>query len=60
LIEEVEENQIFMPRFELGNTLSALEGSGITCPPVDEKLFSTYISAFIEHGLIQKPGIKMP
>jgi thioester reductase-like protein len=58
LIEEVEENQIFMPRFELGNTLSGLEDSSIKCPAVDEKLFSIYINAFIEHGLIQKPGIK--
>jgi thioester reductase-like protein len=52
LIEEVEEKQIFMPHIDLSNTLSRLEGSGISCPPVDDKLLSTYIRSFIEQGLI--------
>ncbi|HSG42927.1 MAG TPA: thioester reductase domain-containing protein, partial [Anaerolineales bacterium] len=58
LIEEVEENQIFMPHIDLTNTLSRLNGSGITCPPVDGKLLSTYIKSFIEQGLISRPEIK--
>jgi len=58
LIEEVEENQIFMPHIDLSNTLTQLNGNGITCPPVDGKLLSTYIKSFIEQGLIEKPEIK--
>jgi amino acid adenylation domain-containing protein/thioester reductase-like protein len=60
LIEEVEENQIFMPRIDLSNTLTRLEGSGIHCPPVDGKLVSTYINSFIQQGLIERPDIKIP
>jgi amino acid adenylation domain-containing protein/thioester reductase-like protein len=55
LIEEVEEGQIFMPNIDLSNTLSRLNGNGITCPPVDGKLLGTYINAFIEQGLIPRP-----
>jgi len=55
LIEEVEEKQIFMPRIDLSNTLAALAGTGIECAPVNGKLLSTYINAFVEHGLIEKP-----
>jgi hypothetical protein len=58
LIEEVEKNQIFMPHIDLSNTLTRLNGNGITCPPVDGKLLSTYINSFIEQGLIEKPEIK--
>jgi len=58
LIEEVEESQIFMPRIDLGNTLTRLNGRDITCPPVDGKLLGTYINAFIDQGLIQKPESK--
>jgi thioester reductase-like protein len=55
LIEEVEEKQIFMPRIDLSQTLAALNGSGLECPPVDGRLLSTYINAFIAHGLIERP-----
>jgi amino acid adenylation domain-containing protein/thioester reductase-like protein len=55
LIEEAEEQQIYMPRIDLGNTLAALQGLGIECPPVDGRLISTYIRAFIEQGLIERP-----
>ncbi len=55
LIEEVEERQIFMPRIDLSNTLISLEESGIVCPPVDGRLLSTYINAFISQGLVERP-----
>ncbi|HEY5730270.1 MAG TPA: amino acid adenylation domain-containing protein [Anaerolineales bacterium] len=58
LIEEVEQNQIFMPHIDLSNTLTQLNGNGIQCPPVDGKLISTYINTFIEQGLIDRPEIK--
>lgn len=60
LIEEVEERQIFMPRIDLSNTLGKLKGAGIECPPVDGKLLSTYLNAFFERGLIERPKLKTP
>jgi thioester reductase-like protein len=50
LIEEVDEAQVFMPEFDLSNTLTALAGSGIHCHPVNEQLFSTYLSYFVPRG----------
>jgi hypothetical protein len=55
LLEEVEERQVFMPEFDLSNTLTRLEGSGIQCHPVDDRLFSTYLQYFIPRGFLEKP-----
>ncbi|HLO30244.1 MAG TPA: amino acid adenylation domain-containing protein [Anaerolineales bacterium] len=55
LIEEVEEKQVFMPDFDLSNTLQRLDGSGIQCHPVNQQLFSTYLNYFIPRGFLQKP-----
>jgi hypothetical protein len=55
LIEEVEEKQVFMPEFDLANTLAGLAGSGIQCHPVNEKLLSTYLNYFIPRGFLEKP-----
>jgi thioester reductase-like protein len=54
LLEEVEEKQVFMPEFDLSNTLSGLEGSGIECHPVNDRLFSTYLDYFTPHGFLEK------
>jgi amino acid adenylation domain-containing protein/thioester reductase-like protein len=37
------------------NTLSALAGTAITCPPVDSKLLNTYFSYLICSGFLAKP-----
>jgi amino acid adenylation domain-containing protein/thioester reductase-like protein len=58
LIEEVEEKQVFMPEFDLSNTLTRLEGSGIYCHPVNYDLFSAYLKYFIPHGFLEKPEPK--
>jgi thioester reductase-like protein len=58
LIEEVEEEQVFMPEFDLSNTLAGLEGSGIHCHPVDGHLFSTYMKYFIPRGFLEGPETK--
>jgi thioester reductase-like protein len=55
LIEEVEEKQVFMPEFDLSNTLTRLEGSGIFCSPVDEKLLSAYLAYFTPRGFPEIP-----
>lgn len=35
--------QIRQPRMDCSRTLAALDGSGIVCPPFDERLLSTYL-----------------
>jgi thioester reductase-like protein len=52
LIEEVEEKQVFMPEFDLSNTLTSLNGSGIHCHPVNDQLFSTYLKYFVPRGFL--------
>jgi thioester reductase-like protein len=58
LIEEVEEKQVFMPEFDLSNTLTGLDGSGIHCHPVNDRLFSAYLKYFLPRGFLEKPAAK--
>ena len=58
LIEEVEEKQVFMPQFDLSNTVAGLKGSGIHCHPVDGRLFSAYLEYFTPYGFLEKPETK--
>ena len=51
LLEEVEEKQVFMPEFDLTNTLAGLNGSGIVCHPVNGQLLSRYLKYFAADGL---------
>lgn len=37
-------------------TLDALEGSGITCPPLDTQLFSKYLSYLLQNGFLTVVG----
>jgi hypothetical protein len=53
LLEEVEEKQVFMPEFDLSNTLSRLDGSGVRCHPVNDQLFSTYLKYFLPRGFLK-------
>jgi amino acid adenylation domain-containing protein/thioester reductase-like protein len=55
LIEEVEEKQVFMPDFDLTNTLTGLNGSGILCHPVNDRLFSAYLKYFTPNGFPEIP-----
>ena len=59
LVEEVEEKQVFMPEFDLSNTLEGLDGSGIVCHPVNNTLFTTYLQYFTPHGSLEKPETKV-
>lgn len=51
LLEEVEEKQVFMPEFDLTNTLTRLEGSDIVCHPVNGPLLSRYLKYFTSEGI---------
>jgi amino acid adenylation domain-containing protein/thioester reductase-like protein len=54
LLEEVDESQVFMPEFDLTNTLTRLNGSGVRCHPVNEDLFTAYLNYFIPRGFLEK------
>jgi thioester reductase-like protein len=41
-----------MPEVRCQATLNALAGSGITCPPLDSKLLSTYFFYFLQTGFL--------
>lgn len=57
LLEEVSESQVFMPEFDLSNTLTRLNGSGIRCHPVNDQLFTAYLKYFTPRGF---PEISAP
>jgi hypothetical protein len=54
----VEEKQVFMPEFDLTNTLTRLDGSGIVCHPVNDKLFTTYMKYFTPNGFLEAPEVQ--
>ena len=44
-----------IPRFECHNTLEALKGTEIVCPPVDDALLGVYMSYFLRTGFFPPP-----
>jgi thioester reductase-like protein len=46
-------------RFDGTNTARGLEGSGIVCPPVDERLLRTYFDAFVRSGFLEPVGAEV-
>lgn len=52
LINQVGKDRLSLPRLDLSNTLTGLEGSSITCPLVDTKLIDTYVKYFVKSGLV--------
>jgi hypothetical protein len=44
-----------IPSFRCDNTLEALRGTGIECPPVDEHMLSTYLRYFLRTGFLPPP-----
>jgi hypothetical protein len=55
LLQEVTDAQVFMPRFDCRHTLRDLEGSGVSCPPVDETLLQVYLGRLRAQGLLPAP-----
>ena len=43
------------PRYDAANTDAGLAGSGISCPPVDDALLSTYLDYFVRIGWLPEP-----
>jgi thioester reductase-like protein len=44
------------PRIDCTNTFAALEGSGLSCPPIDERLVHTYLAYLVEVGFLEPPS----
>ncbi|WP_456113484.1 thioester reductase domain-containing protein [Streptomyces corynorhini] len=43
------------PRMDVSDTLQALAGSGVHCPPVDSRLFGGYVDFFVRAGWFPPP-----
>ncbi|MFJ1799973.1 type I polyketide synthase [Streptomyces sp. NPDC088180] len=46
----------FYPEFDVSETEEALKDSGISCPAMNEELFTKYIEFFVETGYFPQPG----
>ena len=44
-----------MPKFDAQNTLAALAGTSLVCPPIDRHMFETYFAYFIRCGFLDVP-----
>ncbi|MGF1480497.1 MAG: amino acid adenylation domain-containing protein [Cyanophyceae cyanobacterium] len=42
-------------RFDCQNTMTALQGTAISCPPANDKLLQTYFSFFVRSGFLESP-----
>ncbi|HUG34077.1 MAG TPA: amino acid adenylation domain-containing protein [Anaerolineales bacterium] len=52
LVNQVGKDRLSLPRLDLTNTISGLEGSSINIPSLDADLVDTYLKYFIRSGLI--------
>jgi thioester reductase-like protein len=44
-----------LPEFDCRNTLAGLEGSSISCSPIDSRVLGNYFSHFISRGFVEPP-----
>ncbi|AXG81615.1 thioester reductase domain-containing protein [Streptomyces paludis] len=52
----VESEKVEVAEFSDEVTRGLLEGSGVSCPDIDEKAFGGYIEYFVRHGVLPAPG----
>ena len=55
-LEAMDERSFQLPRYDCRQTLAELEGSGIVCPPVTEKLLGLYVSYLRSAGYLPEPA----
>lgn len=58
LVEAVDQEMVYMPRFDCRNTVAGLSESSVSCPPVDFDLLSTYLNHFLRSEFIKLPKAK--
>ena len=54
-LEDMDNVSMQLPTYDTRETKRELEGSGIVCPPSDEKLFGTYLRYLQDVGFIPQP-----
>lgn len=54
-LEEMDDVSMQLPTYDTRETQHELAGSGISCPPADEKLFGTYLRFLQNVGFIPHP-----
>lgn len=54
-LEDMTQVSMQLPTYDTSQTLRELEGSGIVCPPADEKLLETYLSYLVKVGFLPIP-----
>jgi thioester reductase-like protein len=52
LVNQVGKDRLSLPRLDLTNTMTGLEGSSINIPSLDAELVDTYLKYFVQSGLI--------
>jgi thioester reductase-like protein len=54
-LEDMDNVSLQLPTYDTRQTRRQLQGSGIACPPADEKLFGTYMRYLREIGFLPAP-----
>lgn len=55
MLERIDDQSLQFPNYDCTNTIDALNGSGIVCPPVDGQLLGTYMRYLRGIGYIPDP-----
>ena len=55
-LESMDDRSFQLPTYDCRQTQRELEGSGIVCPPVDDKLLDTYLQYLQRIGFLPAPG----
>lgn len=55
-LDDMDNVSMQLPTYDTRETLRELAGSGITCPPADEKLFGTYLRYLQEINFLPQPN----
>lgn len=53
----VESEKVEVAEFSDEITRDLLKGSGVSCPPIDESVFSAYVAYFVRHGVLPDPRV---
>ena len=54
-LDDMDDVSMQLPTYDTRETLRELAGSGIACPPADEKLFGTYLRYMQQTGFLPQP-----
>jgi len=60
VLEALDETGLQLPNYDCRDATDELDGSGIVCAPVDERLLGTYMNYLQGVGFVPPPGEPMP